>query len=146
MEIRREVRRHKDLWRIYDWLMQQRRSMVCFVKVKGYASSEDVCAGRVEAIDKEGNDGADELAVAGAALHAISDEARGAAQRQRILAEGVQRNTFTILQDWEEAQEMAQREHRAEVQAAELEEVPVDASVRDHAGFRPGFPGEAEPG
>ena len=59
---------------------------VAFTKVKGHATKDDVRCGRVQAIDKLGNDAADELAVSGASEHAVPEGILGGASRRKNLA------------------------------------------------------------
>eukprot|EP00973_Karenia_brevis_P038173 5262749-Karenia_brevis.AAC.1 len=72
---RREVS-NKDLWQRLSTLLAQRRAEVCVTKVKGHASWRAIILGEVTEFDKLGNDRADALAVAGAALHNVSRSAR----------------------------------------------------------------------
>ena len=53
-----------DLWAIMSAILSERGTDVRVVKVKGHATDVDVQRGRVDPIDKFGNDAADELAVA----------------------------------------------------------------------------------
>jgi ribonuclease HI len=55
-----------DLWKRVDELLQDRVNPAKFTKIWGHASSRDILTGRVQLIDKLGNDNADALAVAGA--------------------------------------------------------------------------------
>jgi ribonuclease HI len=66
---------NRDLWECMALLLRNRSpGEVSFKKVWGHASARDVSNGIVEAIDKEGNEAADALAVAGAAAHQASPE------------------------------------------------------------------------
>ena len=64
---------HPDLWKqLAAELASRSDTSVVFTKVKGHALDVDVERGRVEACDKFGNDGADLLAVDGAASHCVA--------------------------------------------------------------------------
>ena len=58
--------------------------------VKGHAKQIDIDRGRTTREDKEGNDGADELAVAGAKLHAVDSEVVDSASLRKQSAKKVQ--------------------------------------------------------
>ena len=89
-----------DLWmRLGKLLALRSPEDVAFVKVKAHASHQDVAAGRVTAEDKLGNDGADGLAVAGAAMHAISASYRQMFLQQALFVQGVQRMMVDILDE-----------------------------------------------
>ena len=60
-----------------------RTSTVTVTWVKGHAKEIDVARGRTTREDKIGNDGADELAVAGAAAHTVQSEVVEAAAARR---------------------------------------------------------------
>ena len=77
---------HADLW---DMLACELSSRVCDVHVswvKGHATEIDVERGRTTREDKIGNDGADKLAVAGAASHQVLPEVVACAKARRQLA------------------------------------------------------------
>ena len=69
----------------------------CITEVKGLSSMRDVQAGRVLQEDKVGNDGADELARAGAAEHALSEDLVANAKQQKETAKEVQRMMLRIV-------------------------------------------------
>ena len=67
-------------------------------KVKGHASiAADVRRGRVAMEDKVGNDGADALAVAGAASHALPPEAVRQVKARQLVITKVQQMMVEIL-------------------------------------------------
>ena len=68
-----------------------------FTKVKGHAKQADVDRGAVLLADKLGNDGADLLAVSGAAEHAIDEAIVWRAALQRAAAEESQRMVLAVL-------------------------------------------------
>ena len=72
---------------------------VCVSWVKGHATRVDVSRGRSTEEDKRGNDGADELARAGARLHHVSPEVVAAAKERRCVAVNVQRMMLCVLKD-----------------------------------------------
>ncbi|CAE8600311.1 unnamed protein product [Polarella glacialis] len=87
-----------DLWKQIDRVLSDRgNAMVSFKKVKGHASWRDVRSEKVSEEDKRGNDAADALAVAGARMHAISQERRQAVLRQSLLAQDVQQMMLEVL-------------------------------------------------
>eukprot|EP00660_Eupelagonema_oceanica_P019587 gene19587-biopygen10791 len=93
---------HVDLWRRLDReLSDAARGAVRFRWVKAHASEADVAAGRVARADKVGNDAADALAVAGAALHGVPPERVAAARRRALVARAVQRLMLDVA--WERA-------------------------------------------
>ena len=65
--------------------------------VKGHSTRIDVLRGRTADEDKRGNDGADELARAGARLHQVSAELVAVAKERRYVAVSVQRMMISIL-------------------------------------------------
>ena len=69
--------------------------------VKGHATEADVKAGKVRAADKQGNDGADTLAVEGSALHEVDPRQKESARRRVEVARAVQRMMLHIT--WERA-------------------------------------------
>ena len=76
---RRKVR-NADLWAAIDEILTSRpHGAVELVKVKGHATAEDVRRGRVALEDKQGNDEADTLAVAGAYVNPLAAPRRQAA-------------------------------------------------------------------
>ena len=88
---------NSDLWQRLHKLLQTRRSHFHISKVKGHASRSDVLKGRVKAEDKHGNDSADTLARAGAALHALPPAVVHAAKHRHAVAESVQRMMVEIV-------------------------------------------------
>ena len=74
------------MWRQIHDLLSYRSSSVALSKVKGHATVQDVRRGRVSARDKHGNDGADRLAVSGAAANSLPSEVvREALHRKRVV-------------------------------------------------------------
>ena len=65
--------------------------------VKGHATSTDVDRGRTTSEDKTGNDGADKLAVDGAAMHQVPAEVVAAAQVRRLTAKRTHEMMVAIL-------------------------------------------------
>jgi len=110
-----------DLWQQVSTLLERRgKEEVAFVKVKGHASQQDVMAGRVSAADKQGNDGADSLAVAGAAMPLISGMSRAELRHRMLLVQDVQRMMLEIVET---------RESRRQRQTLALDEVvAIDSS------------------
>ncbi|CAE8619535.1 unnamed protein product, partial [Polarella glacialis] len=87
-----------DLWQRLDALIAARRpDNICVLKLKGHAKARDILSGATTAQDRPGNDAADELAVAGAAMHAISPEGRRSATQATLLASRVQHTMLSIL-------------------------------------------------
>ena len=63
---------HAELWRkLASYLQCRATGAVSISKIKGHATDQEVEEGKVKCIDKLGNHGADELAVTGAAMHAV---------------------------------------------------------------------------
>eukprot|EP00973_Karenia_brevis_P057571 8007831-Karenia_brevis.AAC.1 len=76
-----------DLWVDLDQLLGRRPcGSVRMKKIKGHSTWQDVGMGRVQPEDKRGNDHADALAVAGAALHAVRPRDRQKIVARRLLA------------------------------------------------------------
>jgi len=88
---------HGDLWSLLDAEVRSRTSAVRVSWVKGHAKRIDVERGRTTEMDKRGNDGADLLAVAGAAMHRVSDELVESAQQRRCTAVRVQQMMVAVL-------------------------------------------------
>ena len=65
--------------------------------VKGHTTEMDVTRGRTTREDKDGNDGADKLAVAGAATHHVLPEVVAAAKARRLLAKRTHEMMVAIL-------------------------------------------------
>ena len=74
-----------------------RASDVVVSWVKGPTKEVDVARGTTARDDKIGNDGADELAVAGAALHHVSAEVVDAGRARRAMAKRAQKMKVAIL-------------------------------------------------
>ena len=72
---------HCDLWGLLAEELNSRANPVSVSWVKGHAKMIDVQRGRTTLLDKYGNDGADELAVAGAAQHPVVSLPPGCAPR-----------------------------------------------------------------
>ena len=77
---------HADLWNMLVVELESRSCDVVVSWVKGHATRRDVQMGRTTSEDKVGNDGADELAVAGAASHRVQSEVVTSARKRRDLA------------------------------------------------------------
>ena len=77
--------------------LRTRATNVCVSWVKGHATRVDAERGRTTEEDKTGNDGADALAVAGAALHTVSVEVVGSARQRRKCATSVQKMMLAVL-------------------------------------------------
>ena len=76
--------RHADAWQSLDKLLSQRPpDSFKISKVKGHASADDDVSGRVQGLDKYGNDQADALTMAGAVSKCISAE--GTRKHQTIV-------------------------------------------------------------
>ncbi|CAE8644441.1 unnamed protein product, partial [Polarella glacialis] len=88
-----------DLWQcLYDLLVGLPPGHVLFRKVKAHSSWQDVLAGKTTEFDRYGNDGADALAVSGAALHAAPLAQRHVARQRLLLAQRVQSMTLEIAE------------------------------------------------
>jgi len=79
-----------DLWNLLASELCARETNVYVLWVKGHAKQIDIDRGRTTREDKEGNDGADELAVAGAKLHAVDAEVVDSASLRKLSAKKVQ--------------------------------------------------------
>ena len=77
---------HGDLWSVLGHELMTRKHDVHVCWVLGHAKLVDVRRGRTSLIDKVGNDGADALAVAGAATHAVSSDIVECAALRRHVA------------------------------------------------------------
>jgi len=88
---------HADLWNKLAMALQSRATDVSVTWVKGHAKLIDVVRGRTTEEDKRGNDGADELARAGARMHHVSSEVVAAAKERRCVAANVQRMMLCVL-------------------------------------------------
>ena len=137
-----------DLWHLFDEAMCARPcGSTCFTKVKGHSSMRDVQAGRVLQEDKVGNDGADELARAGAAEHALSEDLVANAKQQKETAKEVQRMMLRIIAARRQAEGRSERMDDVDEPLHECFVTPClpgETSLLE-AGW-PGLPGETEPG
>ena len=88
---------HADVWNRLALALQSRATDVSVSWVKGHAKSIDVERGRTTREDKIGNDGADLLAVAGAAMHVVDAEVVAAASLRKRNAIHVQQMMVAIL-------------------------------------------------
>ena len=88
---------HGDLWGMLATELNTREHPVTVVRVKGHARIIDVQRSRTTLLDKEGNDGADELAVAGAALHAVNQDIVTMGSARKDLAKIVHDMFITIV-------------------------------------------------
>ena len=86
-----------DLWNLLADELSSRSSDATLTWVKGHAKDIDVSRGRTTHEDKIGNDGADKLAVAGAASHMIDLEVVQAAADRRLVAMRTQKLMVFIL-------------------------------------------------
>jgi len=86
-----------DLWNLLASELRARETNVCVSWVKGHAKQIDIDRGRTTREDKEGNDGADELAVAGATLHEIDSEVVDSAALRKLSAKRVQGMMVHVL-------------------------------------------------
>ena len=90
--------KNADLWRtLWDLLSRRESGTVKFTKVRGHSTAQDVCSGRVTLIDKDGNDRADALAVAGSYLRDGSGFQREKLAAQLLVAKSVQLMMVEIL-------------------------------------------------
>ncbi len=88
-----------DLWkRLEEQLQQHGAGEVVFTKVKGHAKARDVERGYVTMEDKEGNDGADQLAVQAALAQAAPRELVAKAQRKKATATDTHWMMLSILE------------------------------------------------
>jgi len=88
---------HSDLWNLLGQELACRACLVSVSWVKGHAKEVDVKLGRTTREDKAGNDGADKLAVSGAALHPVGSEVVAAASVRRHAAVQTHRMMLAIL-------------------------------------------------
>ena len=92
-----------DLWNLLSDQLNTRMHPVSVSWVLGHAKRIDVLRGRTTWADKLGNDGADELAVAGAATHAIPADITESAQSRMCAA----MNVHTMMLDITRARQSA---------------------------------------
>ena len=113
-----------------------------FAKVKGHCTDADVQRGRATLEDKVGNDGADDLACAGADEHAIDNAVATLARHQHLAAKGVHSMMVAIV--------IARRKREEEMQREQLDEAVVPdhefAQLEDGDHVPWSFPSEANPG
>ena len=88
---------HADLWDVLAKELCVRACDVSVSWVKGHATENDVKYGRTTCEDKAGNDGADKLAVAGAAIHHVPAEGAAEAMSRRQMAKRTQEMMVNIL-------------------------------------------------
>ena len=88
---------HQDLWSMLQNEIQLRSTEVSVSWVKGHAKEADIQRGRTTREDKLGNDGADGLAVAGAASHGVPLDIVNAAKRKRFMAINVHKFMLDVL-------------------------------------------------
>ena len=88
-----------DLWKQMDQILQEAPDgHLQFTKAKGHATEADVKSGMVSAFDRQGNDAADRLAVAGACAAHVHPRDRHKAQERILLAMEVQGMMLKIAQ------------------------------------------------
>ena len=90
---------HADFRSMLSCELTTRATAVSVSWVKGHAKKCDIVRGRTTELDKWGNDGADALAVAGAALHSVTVpvEIVEAAKQRKANAKCVQRMMIAVL-------------------------------------------------
>jgi len=88
---------HHDLRNLLAHELRSRVSSVRVCWVKGHAKQIDVVRGLTTKEDMNGNDGADELAVAGASMHKFPSEVVSAAKERKDTAVSVQQMMVVIL-------------------------------------------------
>eukprot|EP00664_Eupelagonemidae_sp_cell27_P006048 gene6048-8598_t len=121
---------HVDLWRRLDAALAARpEGHVLFRKVKGHASARDVAAGRVAGCDRAGNDAADALAVAGAALHGVDPRRVAAARRRVEAARAVQALMLDVARERARRRERERLRHADATEGAEEERGAQAAGV-----------------
>ena len=86
-----------DLWDMLASHVRARETNVTVSWVKGHAKKIDIDRGRTTWEDKVGNDGADELAVAGAESHDICFEVAARASQRKHVAKHVHEMMICIL-------------------------------------------------
>ena len=80
---------HADLWNQLALEAQSRENAITITWVLGHAKRLDVLRGRTTQEDKQGNDGADALAVSGAASHAVPADIIERATHRKYVAKNV---------------------------------------------------------
>jgi ribonuclease HI len=88
---------HADLWNMLACEVSSRACDVSVSWCKGHATWKDVDRGRTTSEDKIGNDGADKLAVDGAAKHRVPPEVVAAAKARRQTAKRTHEMMLEIL-------------------------------------------------
>ena len=83
--------------RLDELLWMRGKRAISISKVQGHATSADVRSGKVRQHDKQGNDRADALAVAGAAANASDDNNRRAYIEKMAFTMNVQSLMLDIL-------------------------------------------------
>jgi ribonuclease HI len=124
---------HADLWNMLADELRTRATAVNVSWVKGHAKRVDIERGRTTEEDKWGNDGADALAVAGAAMHEVSAEVVAAARQRKEYARTVQRMMVSILQ----ARFTAEETHNDAAEADRGSEVGSDTELLHVSGTEP---------
>lgn len=115
---------HCDLWGLLAAELNSRANPVSVSWVKGHAKMIDVQRGRTTLLDKDGNDGADALAVAGAAQHAIDTDIVSLSDLRKKRAKDVHRMFIAIV-----------RERR-------VQESCLNQALHDEVGDRGSDPGD----
>jgi len=126
---------HGDLWKqLASELASRSDVSVVFTKVKGHATDLDVERGRVDACDKFGNDGADLLAVDGAASHCVAPGIVARTHARKAAAQGLHQMMLEIVRQ----RRLFEAALRGEVLAED--EVPEFEGIDDdEQGFVPNF-------
>ena len=75
---------HADVWNLLAGELRSRATDVVVSWVLGHARCIDIERGRTTEEDKEGNDGADSLAVSGASLHRVPAELVGSEKQRKM--------------------------------------------------------------
>ena len=96
---------NQDLWSALAQELVARSTLVNVTWVLGHARRSDVQRGRTTWQDKHGNDGADALAVQGAALHDVDSNILIEARQRCETAKQVQCMMLRVLQAWLQAEQ-----------------------------------------
>ena len=124
---------HADLWNLLAHELGSRETIATVTWVKGHATDLDVARGRTTVEDKKGNDGADELAVAGASKHRVPAEVVKAARARRKAAIETHRMMLAILSARQAAEhEASQDADRGSEMGDGIFDLDDD-SAREHA-------------
>ncbi|CAE8724944.1 unnamed protein product, partial [Polarella glacialis] len=136
---------HRDLWQILDELVEARPpGAVRMSKVKGHTTYRDVKAGKVDKIDKTGNDWADFLATTGAGQHAAPEHVVQAAKpvaedrlSHAFISNVRARSAFNFIRFWvlRRLSTSKFRELRARASRAALDYF-ADFYQQEHLAFR----------